>query len=147
MMKTHGEKIMSIAYVSRKRLNPRDISAKGKFYPAPAYFGEVNLDMICEKISASTTLTPGDVKNVITSLLLTVPEYMLLGYKVRLDDFGIFKLSFSGKGKEKATQVTADDISGLKVLYTPDLKLKTKLSRPEFTKVDAKYISDDENID
>ena len=73
---------------------------------------------------------------------------MLLGYKVRLDSFGIFKLGLKNKagckGYEKASLVTANDIEGIKVMYTPDAMLKAKLEKTEYVKLDAKYIADDE---
>ena len=40
--------------------------------------------------------------------------------------------------------VTANDIEGIKVMYTPDAMLKAKLEKPEYVKLDAKYIADDE---
>ena len=141
------EQAMAVPFVSRKRSNPRDLDADGKFYPAPAYISEVNVNKLAEEISESTTLTPTEVVGVIRSLLLTVPKYMMLGYKVRLDSFGIFKLGFrhSCKGWEKASQVTANDIDDVKVIFSPETMLKDKLKKPEFVKIDAKYLpADDE---
>lgn len=139
-----GGNIMAVPFVSRKRLNPRNLEAEGKFYPAPAYIAEIGVNQLAEDISASTTLTPTEVIGVIRSLLLTVPKYMTLGYKVRLDNFGIFKLGLKNnancKGHEKASEVTASDIAGLKVLYTPDTMLLAKLEKPEYVKIDAKYL-------
>ena len=144
-----GGTVMAVPFVSRKRLNPRDLEAEGKFYPAPAYIAEIGVNQLAEEISSSTTLTPTEVIGVIRSLLLTVPKYMLLGYKVRLDSFGIFKLGLKTaetcKGHEKAGSVTANDIAGVKVMYTPDSMLSAKLAKPEYVKLDAKYISDEAN--
>ena len=139
---------MAVPFVSRKRLNPRDLDAEGKFYPAPAYIAEIGVNQLAEEISSSTTLTPTEVIGVLRSLLLTVPKFMMLGYKVRLDSFGIFKLGLKTsedcKGYEKASAVTANDIDGIKVMFTPDSMLKNKLENPEYVKLDAKYINDDD---
>ncbi len=139
---------MAVPFISRKRINPQNLKAEGKFYPAPAYIAEIGVNQLAEEISSSTTLTPTEVIGVIRSLLLTVPKYMLLGYKVRLDSFGIFKLGLknkaSCKGYEKAGLVTASDIEGIRVMYTPDSMLKAKLEKPEYVKLDAKYITDEE---
>lgn len=71
--------------------------------------------------------------------------------KVRLDSFGIFKLGLKTnpacKGHQKATEVTANDIGGVKVLYTPDTMLSTKLEKPEYVKLDARYLTDEEEPD
>lgn len=137
---------MAVPFVSRLRKNPRDIGAEGRYYPAPAYISEVGINQLASEISESTTLTPTEVIGVIRSLLTTVPKYMMLGYKVRLDSFGIFKLSFNNaitcKGYEKASSVTASDIASIRVMFTPDVMIKEKLARPEFVKLDAKYIED-----
>ncbi len=138
---------MAITYVSRKRINPRDIYAEPKYYPSPAYVAEIGIDTLCEKISEKTTLTRADIKTVIASLLSTVPDYLMLGYKVRLDDFGIFKIGFksTGPGQEKATDVTSEHINGLKILYTPDVRVNEMLSKPTFAKIDAAFLKKQES--
>ena len=137
---------MSVPFVSRVRINAQDLGAASKYYPAAAYIDQVDVDKLAEEISEATTLTPTEVIGVIRSLLMTVPKYMLLGYKVKLDSFGIFKLGLKTacKGHEKATDVTANDIEGVKVIFTADPKLKEKLSKPDYIKLDAKYITDEE---
>lgn len=90
-------------------MNPRDLEAEGKFYPAPAYIAEIGVNQLAEEISESTTLTPTEVIGVIRTLLLIVPKYMMLGYKVRLDSFGIFMLGLKNadtcKGHEKGVKL------------------------------------------
>lgn len=49
---------MAVPFVSRKRLNPRNLEAEGKFYPAPAYIAEIGVNQLAEEISTTTTLTP-----------------------------------------------------------------------------------------
>ena len=137
---------MAVPFVSRKRLNPQNLDAEAKYYAAPAYISEIDVNDIASEISENTTLTPTEVFGVVRSFLNIVPKYLLLGYKVRLDGFGIFKAGFSGTkcGHEKATEVSADDIKGLKVLYTPDTMLKNKLENPTFVKLDSKYLPAEE---
>ncbi|MDE7227259.1 MAG: HU family DNA-binding protein [Treponemataceae bacterium] len=138
---------MAIPFVSRKRLNPRDMDAEGKFYPAPAYISEIDIHQLAEEISENTTLTPTEVLGVISSLLRTLPKYLLLGYKVRLNSFGIFKVGLKVNpqcsGYERATEVTANDIEGVRVMFTPDIMLKRKLEKPAYVKLDARYLTDD----
>ena len=138
---------MAVPFVSRKRKNPRDLAAEGRFYPAPAYISEVGINQLASEISESTTLTPAEVIGVIRSLLMTVPRYMLMGYKVRLESFGIFKLGLKTaatcKGYEKTMDVTANDIAGVKVMFTPDVMIAEKLAKPDYVKLDAKYIKEE----
>lgn len=142
---------MAVPFVSRVRKNPRDLGAEGRYYPAAAYISEVGIDQLASEISESTTLTPTEVIGVIRSLLATVPKYMLLGYKVRLEKFGIFKLGLKTaaacKGYEKAAEVSANDIDSVKVLFTPDVMVNEKLKKPEYVKLDAKYTKSSESTD
>ena len=142
---------MAVPFVSRKRKNPRDLDAEGRFYPAPAYISEVGINQLASEISESTTLTPTEVIGVIRSLLTTIPRYMLLGYKVRLESFGIFKLGLktaaSCKGYEKAIEVTTNDVAGVKVMFTPDVMIAEKLAKPSYVKLDAKYIKENATED
>lgn len=133
---------MAIPYYSRKRINPLDRKAEGKYYPAPYYISEIGVDKIASDISKSMSLTKTDVVGVIDALLEEIPQYIMLGYKVRLGSFGIFKASFSshGQGFEAAAEVTTDGVEKLRVIYTPDIQIKTQLQNPEFVKIDAKFI-------
>lgn len=138
---------MAIGFVSRKRNNPQDLKAEGKYYPSPAYFSEIAIEELSTEISYGTTLTPTEVVGVIKSLMVTIPKYIMLGYKVRLDGLGIFKAGFvhSGKGHEKSKDVSASDITkGIKILYTPDVMIKERIKNPSFVKTDAKYLVEED---
>lgn len=139
---------MSIAYYSRRRSNPQDLEAEPKFYPAPFYISEVGINKIGADISESMSLTKSDVIGVINGLLEAVPKYLMMGYKVRLDSFGRFRISFSAPKQafENAEDVNAEGVSALKILFAPDPMLKDKLKSPDFVKIDARFISpkDDE---
>lgn len=109
-----------------------------KYYCKPEYGEEINIRYLANEISKSCTLTPMDVKAVIESLLQYIPEHLKMSQKVRLDDFGIFKLGFSSKGQEKEEDASASDIEGLKVYFTPCAQLRHELVDTEFSKVAGK---------
>ena len=109
--------------------------AEPKFYASPVYHGTLDIDDICAEISEKTALTPSEVHGVINGLLSSVPKYMLLGYKVRLNGLGIFRYAFSGIGKATSEEVVHTDIKNERIHYAPDVKLKSKMSSPEYTRV------------
>ncbi|MCM1296257.1 MAG: HU family DNA-binding protein [Treponema brennaborense] len=133
---------MSIAYYSRKRINPQDLETEPKFYPAPFYISEVGINKIGAEISESMSLTKSDVIAVINGLLEAVPKYLMMGYKVRLENFGRFRISFSAPNQafENAENVNAEGIGALKILFSPDPMLKDKLKKPDFVKIDARFL-------
>lgn len=59
-----------------------------------------------------------------------------LGDKVKLDNFGIFKLVFSGKGRKEKSEVHARDIDDVHILFTPEAKLKRLIKKFSFVKKD-----------
>ncbi len=134
---------MAVTFVSRFHKNPFSQEDVGKFYPAVSYIAEISVSKLAQEISESTTLTPTEIVGVIQSFLITIPKYMMLGYKVRLDNFGLFKLGVNGtNGRPTAEAVSADDIKGLKVLFHPDAMLKARIQNPEFVKLDLRAKSD-----
>ena len=137
---------MAVPFISRLRINPQNKKAPAKYYPAAACIAEIGINQLAEEISESTTLTATDILGVINSLLRIIPKYLMLGYKVRLDTFGAFKfgLKTNCKGYNTAKEVTANDITGLKILFLADSMMKARLQKPQYTKLDARFIVEDE---
>ena len=50
------------------------------------------------------------------------------GDSVNLEKFGIFRLSFESTGSEEEKDVSAQNITRLKILFLPSTKLKDKIS-------------------
>jgi predicted histone-like DNA-binding protein len=112
-------------------MNPQNRVA-GKFYAIPVYFGEIDLKRIAAEIAALSSLSSGDVYNVLVNFTEALPKYLKDGYKLRLGDFGIFKVSFSSEGADDAKQIVPARIRSRKVLYTPGKDIKTSLEGMHF---------------
>lgn len=121
-------------YTTTKRFNPLKREDGAKFYAMPYYGEEIDIRQLANEISKTCTLTPADVRAVIEILLDKMPFYLKNSNKIRLDGFGIFKLSFSSEGHEKEEDVSAQDIKNVRVLFTPSAELKKELSDISFTK-------------
>ncbi len=63
-----------------------------------------------------------------------MPQYLKSSNRIRLNKFGIFKLSFSSIGHEKAEDVSSNDIKNLLVLFSPSAELKKELSDVSYTR-------------
>ena len=120
-------------YSIKKRQNPLN-REDSKFY-ATAAFGEVvDIQRITDDISKNCTLTPADILAVIQSLVDKLPDYLKNSNKIKLGNFGTFKLSFSSQGQIEEKNVSAKDIKNTRVLFTPSVELKHALSKVTFTK-------------
>ncbi len=126
---------MGIPYKATARRNPQEPEEEMKYYASPAYYGTLDIDKMCDEISEKTALTPSEVHGVISAFITSVPKYMLLGYKVKLNGLGIFRYTFSGTGKKTREEVVYTDIKNEKIHFTPDLKLKARLDKAEYVRV------------
>lgn len=121
-------------YSVTKRQNPLDRQADSKYYASAEYGEEIDVNALAKEISKSCTLTPADIIAVIQSFLDKMPQYLKSSNRIRLNKFGIFKLSFSSIGHEKAEDVSSNDIKNLRVLFTPSAELKKELSDVSYTR-------------
>lgn len=116
-----------------ERANPQD-RASVKWYASPVNEGKVTQRDIAKDIVVSSSLSRGDITNVIENLLDTMPKYLLVGKSVSLGEFGTLRLSFSSDGVEKAEDFNAGLISGVKVVFTPGVELKKAIEDIAFEK-------------
>lgn len=121
-------------YSVKKRQNPLDRKSDSKYYASPEYGEEIDISMLAKEISKNCTLTPADIVAVIESFLDKMPQYLKSSNRIRLDKFGIFKLSFSSQGRENEEDVSSADIKSPRVLFTPSAQLKRELSDITYTK-------------
>jgi len=117
-----------------KRKNPQKKDDEGKWYASPVNSGRISQKNISNDIVALSSLSRGDVSNVIDNLLDTVPKYLLMGKSVNLGDLGTFRLSFSSTGVEKPEEFNTKLIKGLKVIFTPSTELLEQIKKAKFEK-------------
>jgi predicted histone-like DNA-binding protein len=123
---------MKYKLVTRK--NPQDRESPGKWYAAPVNDGKVAQPEISADIVNLSSLSRGDVANVINSLIDTIPKYLLMGKSVNLGELGTFRVSFTSKGVEDAKDFTVDKISGVRILFVPSSELRKRLENVRFEK-------------
>lgn len=121
-------------YSVKQRKNPLNREEDSKYYASAEYGEEIDVSMLAKEISKSCTLTPADIVAVIESFLDKMPQYLKNSNRIRLDKFGIFKLSFSSTGHEKKEDVSSDDIKNVRVLFTPSPQLKKELSDVNYSR-------------
>lgn len=121
-------------YKISKRKNPLKRDEEAKYYASPEYGEEIDIHELAELISKTCTLTPMDIVAVMYSLCEIMPMLLKDSIKVRLDNFGIFKISFSAEGKTNKDEVSAADIKNIRIIFTPCTRLKKQLLDTKFTK-------------
>lgn len=115
-------------YKMIQRANPQD-RTQIKWYAAPVNEGRVTQREIAADIVELSSLSRGDISNVIESLITIVPRYLMLGRSVNLGDLGTLRISFGSEGVDDKEQFVPSMIKGVKVVFTPSVQLKDAIQK------------------
>ena len=116
-----------------QRVNPQDRS-QSKLYAAPVNDGRITKTDIAKELALTSSLSRGDVSNVIENLIDVMPKYLLMGKSVNLGEFGTLRLSFSSDGVDDPSEFNVNRIHGVKVIFTPGCEFKSLLKTLKFEK-------------
>lgn len=122
-------------YKMIQRANPQD-RTQIKWYAAPVNEGRVTQREIAADIVELSSLSRGDISNVIESLITVVPRYLMLGRSVNLGDLGTLRISFGSEGVDDKEQFVPSMIKGVKVVFTPSVQLKDAIEKIRLESVD-----------
>lgn len=118
-----------------QRADPRDRTLPRKWYATPAARGRKTIKEISADVSGSSSLSRGDIQNVILSLVDQVPKYLLDGQSVELGELGSLRISFSSEGVVEKEEFNASKIDDVKIVFTPSASLKNILIDSRFEAV------------
>ena len=108
----------------------RDLSSDEKqelYFPAVQYAGIIDTKELAHVISQRTSLSSGDVKNVLDALSVELQRYLALSYKVQLDGIGTYRATVKGTSKPTEKELTTLDVIKVGVHYTPDKEILQEL--------------------
>lgn len=109
------------------RVNPQKRSDPPKYYAQPMYDGMVDIEFIARQIAGRSSLTTGDIMNVLRNFFEEIPVYMLLGQTVKLDNLGTFRISFTSDGAESEDAFKATAMKNPRVLFKADPDFRKRI--------------------
>lgn len=95
---------------------------KKLYYPRAVRVSTVSTNQIAKEMSAYSSLTPGDVKNVIDNLVTVMTNHLQSSESVTLDGLGTFNMVIKANGNGVAT---ADEVSAAQAKLTVRFKPST----------------------
>lgn len=129
---------MAIEYVKVKR-NILLGNNPGERYVARLFRGQdMDLDMIAESISNSTTVSFADVLATLKALETEISKAILNGNAVKLGYLGAFIPSIKAKSQLDVDKVDANTITRFSCRFYPSQKFKHNLKMVKFQEVDLK---------
>ena len=115
---------MKIKLVKRKRPGAKEDA--GKLYANPVNVGKKTLRDIARDIAGRSSLTRGDIENVLTNFMECLPSYLRDGFSVQLGEFGTMRLTLSSTGAADEKSFKTETIKP-RVTFTPGVELKAAL--------------------
>ena len=125
-----------LKYKLVERSNPRDLAAPKKFYAVHTSSGRKTLGNISRDIEDKSSLSRGDISNVLDNLVDQIPKYLLDGQTVSLGELGSFRLSLSSEGADKAKDFNTSMIKNVKIIFTPGKLLKEEVAKAKFERME-----------
>ncbi|MDR1346102.1 MAG: HU family DNA-binding protein [Bacteroidales bacterium] len=114
---------------------PNAPTAPKKWYPIAVNAGKFTLKDFAREIAGRSSLTRGDIENVLSNFMEELPTFLKLGMSVQLGEFGTLRLSLSGEGAETPEAFNTESI-GAKVIFTPSTELRNGLSDVKFERTE-----------
>lgn len=128
---------MPIEYSLVQRGNPGDPKSPKRWYAAVRSSGTTTERNMVDKISRGTSLSSGDVKNAIESLLQEIPRDLADGKLVKLGELGTFRVTLQSEGTDTEEAFTGAQVRKVKVNFTPSALFEQLLSGAVLRRVAA----------
>ncbi|MDD5184244.1 MAG: HU family DNA-binding protein [Paludibacter sp.] len=118
---------MALQFNVVERMNPQ--TKEKKWYASTKLTGKRALKDLSKDLAGVSSLSAGDVQNVISNLINELPKWLMEGDSVKLDGFGTFRLSFSSDGAATKDEITANSITDIYVIFKPDDEIKALVKK------------------
>lgn len=122
---------MSVLIKARQSSIADKETGKKLFYPHTVRRGQISTDDLAEFIAAKSSLTTGDIRNVIENLGEAVEHFFRMGFSVKLEKLGSFSLGVksAGNGVETAEEVSSKQINNAHVNFREEQKRSGNTTR------------------
>ena len=134
---------MAINYSLSLMRNPQKPNEEKKYFAKAQATGTVEINEIAEDVAYATSLTDGDVLNVIRALIKQMKKHMSNGRIVKLETLGTFQIQVRSTGAATKKEFTQANIKKTTIQFRPGTLVKelTNASAQSFTRVLTKAVS------
>jgi predicted histone-like DNA-binding protein len=123
---------MPILFNTVERANPQNKTAPKKWYPSLKSISMVREKEVAKLIAEETTLNRKEVEMALDQFQKVLLRLLLDSHSVQLGDWGSFRLTCNGEGVETVEEVSARQIKGLNIRFTPGAEIRDALANARF---------------
>ena len=110
-----------------QRSNPLDQTQAPKYYAHMENEGVVDLRDLSKQMTRYSSLSVGDIKNVLDNLADAASVFLLLGRGVRLGGLGMLRIMLKSEGADTPAEFNTKMIHSVKLKFTPTVEFKKLL--------------------
>ena len=126
---------MSIPFKPIERGQPGVVGGgEKKFYASPELSGTIDLDGVTSRIEKISTMSGGDIRGVLYTMVDVIVQELAEGRSVRMGDLGSLRVSFSSEGHATADEVSATSVKSTRVIFSPGKRIRNMLGNLSFRK-------------
>jgi len=123
-----------VFYVAVQKANPQDRKTK-KYYAQVRHSGRVTIDTLKDNIAGQSSLSRGDVGNVLDNLIEAISAHLRNGRIVELGDLGKMYISVSSKGCVDKKELASANICKTRLRFTAGSRLKEVMNTLSFMRL------------
>lgn len=132
---------MAVIYqIKRSPMANRE--GKYKFYPSVKLSGQLSTAKLAKEVAAYSSLSPGDVKNVLDNMVVVMTTHLQASESVMIDGLGSFQITL--KTKYGCSVETPEEVSFTQA--TPKVRFRPQVTRHKDGAVTRALVSDAEFV-
>lgn len=105
-----------------------------KWYATTVSNGEADIQKLIKSIEKISTMSGGDIRGVVYTLVDVIVEKLSAGQIVRIGELGDLRVSISSTGHESEEEVSDSSIRGAKIIFRPGEMLDQMLNNLSYQK-------------
>jgi len=110
-----------------QRPNPLEKNQSKKYYALAENEGVADLYELAAQVTKYSSLSAGDVLNVLENMVDAASLYLLTGRGVRLGRLGMLRIILKSDGVAKPEEFSCKLIRRVKLKFTPNMYMKKQL--------------------
>lgn len=89
----------------------------------------INFEHLASEITSECTVTPHDIKAVLSALETAILRHLQVGNTIKLGDLGAFRCTIRSKSSKKEKDFKPTNITGAHIVFTASKNLRFNLSK------------------
>ncbi|RHJ95221.1 HU family DNA-binding protein [Parabacteroides bouchesdurhonensis] len=137
---------MTAYYDFYKNPNPKNNKKGIRYHARIVTNGTVSTQNLIRNIHNRCTLTPGDIRAVLTSLSEVIVEELQEGRRVNIEGLGYLQMTVECPDIESPKEIRAESVRFKSVAFRPEVELKKKLRFTPFERISHKSHSNERTV-